>query len=315
MLAKIIDIVRKNTFVQFLLYFSISLLVISLFFNYLTLFSNVLDASKIDVLKVFAQFVGGALIFFGLILNKRRTKALEDQVKIVEDSNVTDRFQKAIEHLAHKNKSVRQGGIHSLGRIAKESIHKDSEDWEHVTDLFISYLTNQIKKENKGEIFQNSDILLTQSYLFNSPLSEHRKICKFQLSLTNLKNSIWGDYGLLGVYLNFSSFKFLNKIMIEYSKVDTCDFGDPFETKVMEFYMNESVISNSVLKGGMMHVDIKNSVLSDIEIHEVNGLKFENCTLMNVKFVNCVFFYDIKKCKFHNVHFENCLYEDEDMYF
>lgn len=48
-----------------------------------------------------------------------------DELQATRDANVTDRYTKAVEQLAHDNPSVRLGGIYALQRIANDSLAVD----------------------------------------------------------------------------------------------------------------------------------------------------------------------------------------------
>ncbi|MFS8098200.1 pentapeptide repeat-containing protein [Lentzea alba] len=60
------------------------------------------------------QFFGGLLVVAGAAATWR-------QVQVNRDGQITDRFSRAVEHLANKNRDVRIGGLYVLERIAKDS--------------------------------------------------------------------------------------------------------------------------------------------------------------------------------------------------
>lgn len=59
--------------------------------------------------------------FMTLIFLARRTRALEDQVRIAEQGQVTDRYARAVELLGHKDPAVRTGAIYALQRVSRDS--------------------------------------------------------------------------------------------------------------------------------------------------------------------------------------------------
>ncbi|NRN66764.1 Pentapeptide repeat protein [Kibdelosporangium sp. 4NS15] len=63
-----------------------------------------------------ALTAAGALVFTGLSLGETRR-----QVEIAERGQVTDRFNRAIDHFASTDELVKLGGIHELDSIARES--------------------------------------------------------------------------------------------------------------------------------------------------------------------------------------------------
>lgn len=75
-----------------------------------------------------ATVFAGAAGLYGLYLAGRRTAALDRQAEIAhshrelsEQGQITERFTKAIEQLAHEEVAVRLGGIYALERVAKDS--------------------------------------------------------------------------------------------------------------------------------------------------------------------------------------------------
>jgi len=51
--------------------------------------------------------------------SERRAESLEDQVRVTEQGQVTERFTRAIEQLNDDDIYIRLGAIYSLGRTAK----------------------------------------------------------------------------------------------------------------------------------------------------------------------------------------------------
>ncbi len=64
--------------------------------------------------SVLLQFFGGLLLTAGAAATWR-------QVQVNRDGQITDRFSRAVEHLADENPDVRIGGLYVLERIAKDS--------------------------------------------------------------------------------------------------------------------------------------------------------------------------------------------------
>lgn len=134
-------------------------------------FSNKDNNPKGELLKVVLTVLGGVGAIWGLSLNSRKTKALEEQTiasqkqidntqlqidallyqnKIVEKGKIDERFKNAIEHLGDSRAAIVLGGIHSLHRIAQE----DESYREPVFNILCSYIRETTKnaeyqKENK----------------------------------------------------------------------------------------------------------------------------------------------------------------------
>ncbi|WP_449244727.1 hypothetical protein [Desulfobacca acetoxidans] len=92
--------------------------------------------NKIDAIKTVAQILGGVILIYGVYLTLRRIRAIEKQVQISEDGQVTDRFTKAIEQLGSNQMEVRLGGIYALECIA----HDSDKDYWTIMEVLTAYV-------------------------------------------------------------------------------------------------------------------------------------------------------------------------------
>ena len=83
-------------------------------------------SSQTEAVKTVAQVLGGLLLLYGIYLTARRIRALERQVELSQEEQVTERFTRAIEQLGSDKMEVRLGGIYALERISKDS---DKDYW------------------------------------------------------------------------------------------------------------------------------------------------------------------------------------------
>ncbi|MEQ1890158.1 MAG: pentapeptide repeat-containing protein, partial [Alphaproteobacteria bacterium] len=97
-----------------------------------------------------ATLAGGAVVGIGLLLAARRTKASNDQAdaalkqsetalrqaELAFESQVTERFTKAVEQLGHEKRAVRLGAIYALERIAKDS----PRDRDTIVETLAAYI-------------------------------------------------------------------------------------------------------------------------------------------------------------------------------
>src|SRR5258708_4066264 len=67
-----------------------------------------------EILKNLVQIVGGAFLVFGVYFTWRNAY-------LVKEGQITERFNKAIDHLGDEKLEIRLGGIYALARIAKDS--------------------------------------------------------------------------------------------------------------------------------------------------------------------------------------------------
>ena len=74
--------------------------------------------------RTLAQILGGLALLYGLYLTQRRIVATEDNVRVAQEGQVTERFTRAIDQLGQNEPdkiAIRLGGIYTLERIAKDS--------------------------------------------------------------------------------------------------------------------------------------------------------------------------------------------------
>lgn len=104
--------------------------------------------------------VGGLAGILGLIVALvramaalRQVKVQQRQIEVMEDGQVTERFGRAVEQLASESIHIRLGGIHALGRIARES----DKDWRTVMELLMSFVRER-SVEIRAELAQEQDV-------------------------------------------------------------------------------------------------------------------------------------------------------------
>nr|WP_321409321.1 hypothetical protein [uncultured Carboxylicivirga sp.] len=338
MKKEIIHLYNENKSIKILWWIFIVIGCVWCIIDGLSILTNYINSLNVEAFKIIIQIGGGSLIFYGLILNKRRTQALEKQVSIAEDSNVTDRFQKAIEHLAHKNPSVRQGGIHSLGRIASESIKKDNQDWKLVIDILSSYLqnyyTDYVSKKKSFDISVQS----INKYFKHSEIGVKRVSEKYELSFNNIHIFPLGEEEFVN-YVDCNFRLTIGENVKVMNKFSNCSFHNcTFHLNKMSFEfrfcrcVNCKFIFNNDKKslvkqdsfrlhfiyGRMQRCSFISAkdIFSDINFHKTKILncKFQNimnhvypaCELVDVEFKDCKFNNDtFWRNLLFNVSFEN----------
>lgn len=77
--------------------------------------------ARADVRTAALQFVGGLLLALGAGFTAVNVLANREANRIAREGQITERFTRAIEQLAHPEADVRLGGIYALGRIAQQS--------------------------------------------------------------------------------------------------------------------------------------------------------------------------------------------------
>jgi len=105
--------------------------------------------------KIFVQIIGGIAILYGLYLTNRRTKAIEDRarslennVRVTEEGQITERFTRAVEQIGNEKLEVRLGGIYALERIAKDS----KKDYWTIMEILTAFV-----RENSPTDLEEND--------------------------------------------------------------------------------------------------------------------------------------------------------------
>ena len=95
-----------------------------------------------QMLRGFGFFLLGVGVApLGLYLANKRTTSLETQTNTEKEKAVTDSFAKSVELLGNKRAAARQGGIHALGRLAK-----DNSD---LHPMIMNIVTSYIRQESR----------------------------------------------------------------------------------------------------------------------------------------------------------------------
>lgn len=123
------------------------------FFNMLVLFlyppsMGYNKNCNIETLKIVTIIYGGILILVQIYLTNRRTKAAEDNLRILESGQVQERFKNAIDQLGHKSDTVNIGAIYTLHHIATDN----SKFTKSVFDILCSY----IRQTTLAEIYKST---------------------------------------------------------------------------------------------------------------------------------------------------------------
>jgi hypothetical protein len=113
-------------------------------------FIELVDAYRRTVAQIIAGLVGLIVVY----LTWRRIKATEDQVsqmrrtvEVAQEGQITERYTRAIEQLAHDKMEVRLGGIYALERIAKDS----NKDYWTIMEVLTAYVRENAAVKNRPE--------------------------------------------------------------------------------------------------------------------------------------------------------------------
>jgi hypothetical protein len=140
-----------------------------------TLASKRIEAEN-DVRTTGLQFLGGAVLALG---------ALFTGITVVynRESQLTERFTRAIDQLGHDAADIRMGGIYALERIARDS----RRDHAPVIEILITYVRENARlRGNRGWEKVPPDIQAALTVIGRRMTSRERKPLEINLSETNL---------------------------------------------------------------------------------------------------------------------------------
>jgi pentapeptide repeat protein len=110
------------------------------------------------------QAIGGLLLAAGAIaawrqlrLTQHTHELAQEQLRVSEEGQITERFTRAIEQLGDENTDVRLGGIYALERIA----HNSPPDRQPIYEIFTAFVRNHLPwpPPNASDTAQELDAL------------------------------------------------------------------------------------------------------------------------------------------------------------
>ncbi len=95
-----------------------------------------LVALKNELRKTLAQIMGGLLILVSLYGTWEAIENSDENLRISQEGQITERFTRAVEHLGNAKLEIRLGGIYALERISKDS----PKDYWQVMEILTAYV-------------------------------------------------------------------------------------------------------------------------------------------------------------------------------
>jgi hypothetical protein len=86
-------------------------------------------AAETEIFTTLIQIAGGLVVVTGLYFTSRT-------IYVAQEGQITERFNKAIDHLGDETLAVRMGGIYALARIAADS----ARDAATIVEIFASFV-------------------------------------------------------------------------------------------------------------------------------------------------------------------------------
>ena len=95
--------------------------------------------------RTLVQSIGGFFLLVGLYLGWLRVKAAQENVRVAEEGQITERFTRAIAQLGDDNMAIRLGGIYALERISKDS----EKDHRPIMEVLTAYVREKATNHGK----------------------------------------------------------------------------------------------------------------------------------------------------------------------
>ena len=248
------------------------------------------ESSRGEFLKVVLTFVAAII---AILVWRTNT----DRVKVMDESNVEDRYNNALGCLGSENDTLVLGGIHTLYQIAK----KDKRYTEIVHDIFCDYL-----RENSTKLYENipedsgrcpAIIQTLIKYLFGKIKDLYIfKDFKSDLSFSTLRNVNFDDSILEDCWFDHATLikcKFVNASLkncrIYASKLKDCGFYNGTELINCMFWRGVELINcrfHSTDKF-MDNNSYKGAALTNCAFYE--GAILTRCNFGFVTLIDCEF--------------------------
>lgn len=214
---------------------------------------------QINLRTSLLQFFGGLLIVAGAAATWR-------QVQVNRDGQITDRFSRAVEHLASENADVRIGGLYVLERISTDS----PKDRRFVQITIGSFVRNRVPwdgGEPVGEVDESlpwlrmraPDVQTALAILARRPESPDAP--KLRLSRVDLRSLDLEDRQLIGADIRRSN---LARARLQGTRLDRCDLHatDLRRANLRGVSLRKASLRNAYLEGA----DLRGADLTDADL-------------------------------------------------
>lgn len=318
LLIKLIDLIERITKRQFITFILGALFVFVIFVlsnwffrNYSTCATFLFgDSTKSngELAKFAITIAGGLLVFYGLLLNARRTKAMEIQNEISMSGQVGERFKNAIEHLGSENSAIILGGIYALHRIAKEN-----DSYRPVVfEILCSYIREKTHSIKLKEDIDPDDLQLIKPSIVIQTIVDI--LFKSHRSNEYVYFDLVADLrGVNCINVDFS-FARLDDVVFLNAQLHYADFHD--STLQFVSFKGSNLYNANFARCYLKEVDFENCKMVNVNLIKSIGdeTNFVNCMLFNAIFIES----ELLNAKFNssvlrNAHFELSNLTDADL--
>jgi Pentapeptide repeats (8 copies) len=231
------------------------------------------------------QGLGGAFFFVTAYIALENLKVAEENretakktLQMTEDKQVTERFVKAVEMLAHQEPDIRLGGIYSLERIAKDS----EEDRWTIQELLSSYIRRKSPWNSSAIDGEYTDITEDiQAALTVIGLWQACEGKKINLTGSNLQGASLVRANLAEAVLESVNLKRANLHLAVLIKAEIS--GDISGAKFSEAKLQGAQLSSAKLKNAFFGG--ANLEKAWVGFADLRGANFSNAELSDVTFL------------------------------
>jgi hypothetical protein len=221
--------------------------------------------------KTLAYIMGGLLAIIGITLAYRRIRALERQVLVGQESQITERFTRAIEQLGCDRMEVRLGGIYALERIANDS---DKDYWTIMETLTAYIRENAPWREPRYETPKDAaKIESTEEETARPALAASEPSTDIQAALTVLGRRKYGfghkeEKGRLDLRETN-----LSGANLEYAHLEGADLRAAHleEAELLEIHLEGANLRHTHLEGAeLLHAHLEGAGLHHAHLERAN---------------------------------------------
>lgn len=240
-----------------------------------------------------AQILGGIAIGIGLYYTWRRVTIAENELKVSQEGQITERFTRAVDQLGAINQlgnpaiEIRLGGIYALEGIANES----KEYYSQIIEILTAYV--RMNSYIKEEDYKNLDFeeLSNRAYLDSD---------------TRLKDSpeIQAIVTVISRRKNFLGVGEFNGLEFQKTYLRAANFTGTTTNKIYTFKRSDREVH---LEGAFFYqADL---IGADFERAQLNGANFHNTYLTRAYFMNA----NLQGAKIEWSHLERASFEGANL--
>jgi hypothetical protein len=217
-----------------------------------------------------AQIVGGFALLFGLYFTYQNVKNAHENLRIIEEGKLTERFSDAIELLGSDKLEVRLGGIYALERISLDSPEKYHETVMEILTAFIRTTTPfDYKKEISSEEKYpkpREDIQTIITIIGNRKNTEKEKQ-GLDLEGSNLSNGDLRKVNLKNADLNKTN---LTKAFLKKADLSGAEL---YKANLTRAYLEEATLIGAKFEqADLSKADLSKADLSEADLSEALNL-------------------------------------------